>query len=166
MYFSEECLRIQQHSKRCVSSHSDSFSSHKVRRVVYDQKYGARTVRSSLSPSEMTVLFVDNLRAGVGTSERGVALLGEGPLINCCRRLSVACRYFTFDNIAGTLPMGRMPHTAQGDAINTDGALPVEVGQANVLNRCGEGLPTPTEHGHPHNASSIAFCILSSKHFL
>ena len=45
------------------------------------------------------MLFVDNFRAGVGTSESGVALLGEGPLINCRRRLSVACRYYTLNSI-------------------------------------------------------------------
>ena len=36
-------LRVQQRSKRCLSSQSGPFSSHEARRMVYHQNYGART---------------------------------------------------------------------------------------------------------------------------
>ena len=60
---------------------------------------------------------------------------------------------------------GYMPNTVEGDAINTDDALLIKVGQANVLNQCGDGLPRQTELGYLRDAGSIASCILSRKHF-
>lgn len=128
-------MRTQKDSKKYLFSHRESLSSHEARWVVYHQNYGARTVRSSLGPSEMTeILIISEL--GTGRNKRAWGCLA-------------GLRGF-IDNIAGTLnvTIGRMPNTAQGDAINTDGAHLIDLGQANVLTQCGEGLPRQTELGH------------------